>query len=657
MAAQVLATPDVLQYDAIPPKQENYASTYQEMHDLSLKNPEKFWNMASQRYLKWFTPYNRVSNGNFLEGDISWFTEGKINVCYNCIDKHIPERENQTAIIWESDEPGNSKKITYGELLKEVCRIANVLKMKGVRKGDVVTIYMPMIPEIAMVMLACARIGATHSVVFAGFSADALRDRIIDCNSKFLFVTDEGKRGGRKINLKKIANDAAKQCPDLDTMFVYKYTGAEGLEMHPTRDVWMHDLLPKVRPYCPCEAMDSEDTLFILYTSGSTGKPKGVAHSTAGYLLNAALTTDCSFNLAEGDIFCCAADCGWVTGHTYIVYGPLCNGATTVIFESVPTYPDPYRYWDMVQTHKVTQFYTAPTAVRALMRFDAEPIKNYDLSSLRVLGTVGEPINPEAWRWYYNNVGKGKCSLVDTYWQTETGGHIGVNLPGAIPMKPGSCGLPFFGIDFAIVDSTTGVEKVGNNVEGVLCVKRPWPSIARSIYGDHDRYLNVYTRPYPGYYFTGDGAKRDEDGYYWITGRVDDVINPSGHRIGTAEVESALVACPEVSESAVVGFPHEIKGDGIGCFVILRQGFEGTPELVTKLKGAVRAAIGPIATPDFIIFADLPKTRSGKIMRRILRKIAAGEEDSIGDTSTLADPTIVDKLITQFKESVTITKC
>lgn len=643
----VFAVPEVTSYPPIVPRAENFAARYHELYDLSLNNPTSFWDEASKQYLKWHRPYNKVYSGSFLDGDINWFDSGQINACYNCIDKHLPAREDQVAIIWESDEIGNSKKITFRELAKEVSRIANVLRLKGVKRGDVVTIYLPMIPEVAMVMLACARIGAIHSVVFAGFSANALRSRINDCNSKWLFVADEGKRGGRKIGLKKIANEAV-QGTGLDTMFVYKYTGAD-VEMHPTRDVWMHDLLPTVRPYCPCEAMDSEDTLFILYTSGSTGKPKGVAHTTAGYLLNAALTTDTSFNLSEGDIFCCAADCGWVTGHTYIVYGPLCNGVTTVMFESVPTYPNPYRYWDMVQTHKVTQFYTAPTAIRALMRFDATPIKDYDLSTLRVLGSVGEPINPEAWRWYFNNVGRGTCSVVDTYWQTETGGHIGANLPGAIPMTPGSCGLPFFGIELAIVDATTGVEQIGNGVEGVLCVKRPWPSIARTIYGDHDRYLTVYMKPYPGYYFTGDGARRDENGYYWITGRVDDVINPSGHRMGTAEVESALVACPEVSESAVVGFPHEIKGDGIGCFVILRQGFEGSKELEAKLKGAVRAAIGPIATPDFIIFSDLPKTRSGKIMRRILRKIAAGEEDSIGDMSTLADPAVVDTLIQKFK--------
>eukprot|EP00428_Durinskia_dybowskii_P061331 CAMPEP_0170369332 /NCGR_PEP_ID=MMETSP0117_2-20130122/7926_1 /TAXON_ID=400756 /ORGANISM="Durinskia baltica, Strain CSIRO CS-38" /LENGTH=661 /DNA_ID=CAMNT_0010624043 /DNA_START=14 /DNA_END=1999 /DNA_ORIENTATION=+ len=629
-------------------------NNYRELYDQSIADPKAFWTSMSEKYLTWFSPFDRVMDGTFEDADVKFFANGKINACYNCVDRHLPERENQTAIIWEGDEIGTHRYITYRELSQEVCRIANVMKMNGVKKGDVVTIYMPMIPQVAMTMLACARIGAVHSIVFAGFSADSLRDRIQDCNSKFLFIADEGKRGGKSLALRAIANAAAVQCPGVTHMFTFRTTDPELprplSEGKSWQEVWMHEWLPRARPVCPCEWMDAEDDFFILYTSGSTGKPKGVAHTTGGYLLYAAMTTQNSFDLKEKDIFCCVADCGWITGHTYIVYGPLLNGATTVMFESVPTYPNPYRYWDLVQTHKVTQFYTAPTAIRALIRYDAAPIANYDLSSLRVLGSVGEPINPEAWKWYYTNVGRGRCSVVDTYWQTETGGHVATNFPGITPMKPGSCAFPYYGIEFAIVEPQSGKELEGNGVEGVLCIKKPWPSIARTVYGDHDRYRSVYTRPYPGYYFTGDGAKRDEDGYYWITGRVDDVINPSGHRIGTAEIESALVSCAEfVSEAAVVGFPHEIKGEGIGCYIILRQGVEGTAQVTTTLKNAVRAAIGPIATPDFIIYSELPKTRSGKIMRRILRKIAAGEEDSIGDVTTLADPSVVDVLIAKFK--------
>jgi len=603
----------------------------------------------AQKYLSWFEPYDLVRDGGFELGDINWFRNGKINACWNCVDRHLPKKQDQVAIVWEGDEVGTSRSITYKELHVEVCRIANALKSRGVRKGDVVTIYMPMIPEVAMVMLACARIGAIHSVVFAGFSAEALRGRILDCNSRYVVVADEGKRGGKVLGLKSIVDVAVDQCPDVNTMFVFRYTGGERVAMKPGRDVWMNDLMSTVRPYCPCESMDSEDTLFYLYTSGSTGKPKGVAHSTAGYLMYAAMTVTLSFDLKANDIFGCVADCGWITGHTYIVYGPLCSGSTTVMFESVPTYPTPYRYWDLVQRHKVTQFYTAPTAIRALMRYDTAPIADYDLSSLRVLGSVGEPINPEAWKWYYDHVGRGKCTVVDTYWQTESGGHVAANYPGLIPMKPGSCSFPCYGIEFAILDPTTGGELRGNDVEGVLCLKNPWPAIARTVHGDHDRYLNVYMKPYPGYYFTGDGARRDSEGFYFITGRVDDVINPSGHRIGTAEIEAALGTCSEVSESAVVGFPHDIKGEGIGCFVVLREGVVGDSALSGHLKNAVRAAIGPIATPDFIVFSDLPKTRSGKIMRRILRKIAASEEDSIGDITTLADPTIVATLIERFK--------
>lgn len=471
---------------------------YKARYTESLVEPDKFWSDEAQKYISWFSPFTSVMEGTLDLGDVNWFANGKLNACYNCIDKHVSEKGDQVAIIWEGDEPDLNKKITYRELKVEVSRIANVMKSKGVKKGDVVTIYMPMIPELAMTMLACARIGAIHSVVFAGFSAESLKGRILDCNSKFLFTTDEGLRGGKAIKLKGIADTAIAGLPDIITL-VYTRTGAP-VQMTTGRDFSMTELLPSVRGHCPCEPMDSEDPLFILYTSGSTGKPKGVVHHTAGYLLNAAMTTNWSFDLQENDIYCCVADCGWITGHTYIVYGPLCNGATTIMFESVPTHPNPYRYWDLVQKHKVTQFYTAPTAIRTLMRFDTEPINQYDLSSLRVLGSVGEPINPEAWKWYDTHVGKGKCSVVDTYWQTETGSHVCANLPGVIAAKPGSCSLPCYGIDFAVLDPVSGKELEGNDVEGVLCIRSPWPSMARSIYGDHDRYLSVYTRPYPGMY-------------------------------------------------------------------------------------------------------------------------------------------------------------
>ena len=472
--------------------------SYIQRYTQSLDDPDAFWTEEANKYLTWITPFTKVSSGDFDNGDINWFTDGKLNACYNCVDKHLPHRAHQTAIIWDGDEIGTSRLITYAELAREVSKIANVMKTYGVRKGDVVTLYMPMIPELAMTMLACARIGAVHSVVFAGFSAESLKGRIVDCNSKFVFTADQGLRGGKVIELKKTVDLALSDATTaVKTVFVARRTG-DTVAMVTGRDVWLEEEMPKARPYCPCEPMDSEDTLFILYTSGSTGKPKGVAHTTAGYLLNAAMTTKCSFDLREGDIYASVADCGWITGHSYIVYGPLCNGATTLMFESIPTYPNPYRYWDVVQRYKITQFYTAPTAVRALMRFDTAPIKDYDLSSLRVLGSVGEPINPEAWKWYHEHVGRGNCTVVDTYWQTETGAHIAANLPGTMSSKPGSCALPYFGIEFAVLDSTTGKEMIGNNVEGVLCIKRPWPSAARTVYGDHDRYLSVYTRPYKG---------------------------------------------------------------------------------------------------------------------------------------------------------------
>jgi len=626
------------------------------MYDQSITDPDTFWSNQARNNLTWFQPFLSAGMGSFADGDVNWFSGGKLNISYNCIDRHLKTKANQPALLWEGDEPGLIRSVTYLELSHQVSRIANFMKGKGVKKGDVVTVYMPMIPEIAMVLLACTRIGAIHSVVFAGFSANSLADRILNCNSKFIFTADQGLRGGRVIPLKNTVNTACESCPNVQNVFVFKRTNAE-VEMKEGRDIFLEELLPLEKSFCPCEHMDSEDTSFILYTSGSTGKPKGVAHTTAGYLLHANMTTKWSFDIQEGDVFACVADCGWITGHTYTVYGPLSLGSTTVIFESVPTYPNPYRYWDCVQRHKITQFYTAPTAVRALMKFDAGPIADYDLSTLRVLGSVGEPINPEAWEWYYNHVGRGNCHLSDTYWQTETGGHLASSLPGVHTMKPGSCAHPYFGIQFAVIDSTTGKEIEGNGVEGVLCVKSIFPSCARTVYGDHNRYLSVYTRPYPGYYFTGDGCRRDEDGFYWITGRVDDVINPSGHRIGTAEVEAAIDELEEVSECAVVGFPHDVKGEGIGVFVILKNGLVESDELTKKCKLAVRSSIGPFATPDFIVYCDLPKTRSGKIMRRILRKVAHGEVDSIGDTSTLADPDVVPVLVKKFMAAVSAQKC
>lgn len=590
-------------------------------------------------------------HGNFEKGNVAFFLNGKINACYNCVDRHVFEYGNgdDVAIIWEGDEPSDTSHVTYQELLDKVCQIANAFKSMGVKKGDVVTLYMPMIPECLMTMLACARIGAVHSVIFAGFSADAIAERVVCAQSKFVVTADGGKRGGRNLPLKQTCDTAlAKEgCQKIvEKVFVFAHAGGPG-EWVEGRDVKMNKLIADQRPYCPCEWMDSEDNLFILYTSGSTGRPKGVLHTTAGYTLYAMHTTANSFDLKKGrDKFACVADAGWITGHTYIVYGPLLNGLSTFMFESTPLYPDCGRYWDMVQRHKLTAFYTAPTAIRSLMRYGDEPPSKYDLSSLRILGTVGEPINPEAWRWYYEVIGSSECTVVDTYWQTETGGHVVTNLPGITPMKPGSCTLPFYGIDAVVLDGKTGEELEGNGVEGVFAIKQPWPGMTRTCIGDHERYLNVYMQPYPGYYFAGDGCRRDEDGYIWITGRTDDVLNTSGHRIGTAEVESALVACAAVAQAAVVGFPHEIKGQGICCYTTLAVGFDENDDLIKELRNAVRSSIGPFATPDLICFTPgLPMTRSGKIMRRILRKIAAGEIDTLGDTTTLADPSVVDSLI------------
>jgi len=638
---------------------------YKSIHSASIRDISSYWSELARSKLDWFAPFPAaaVVTGSFQEGSVSWFAGGKLNVCHNAVDRYcMPpyNRGEETAVIWEGDEPDSVKRISFHELRSDVCRIANALKASGVRRGDVVTLYMPMVPELTMTMLACARIGAVHSVIFAGFSADAIADRIHDAKSKWVVTASAGSRGGRNLPLKSICDAAIKKerCVGIvEKVFVFDGKGPNGggwekEEVH----VKFTELMEGQRPVCPCEWMDAEDPLFILYTSGSTGRPKGLVHTTGGYSLYAMHTTANSFGLSQQtgpsnpnsphkDVYACVADAGWITGHTYIVYGPLLNGVSTLMFESTPMYPDCGRYWDLVQRHKITVFYTAPTAIRSLMRFGDDAPKKYDLSSLKVLGTVGEPINPAAWKWYYEVIGKGKCAVVDTYWQTETGGHVITNLPGITPMKPGSCTLPCYGIDVVVLDAATGKEIDSSPAEGVLAIKQPWPGIARTCLGDHQRYLNVYMKPYPGYYFAGDGCRRDEDGYIWITGRVDDVLNVSGHRIGTAEVESALVAHPGVSQAAVVGVPHEIKGQGICCFTTLTDGYSESDDLIKELRQAVRTHIGAFATPDMIIpTAALPMTRSGKIMRRILRKIAAGELDTLGDTTTLLDPSVVDTL-------------
>jgi acetyl-CoA synthetase len=617
---------------------------YEKMYKKSIKNPYKFWGDLAQEFLVWQTPFTQVRGGQFSDGNVTWFAGGTLNVSENCLDRHLDERGDQVAILWEGDEPGDVRRLTYRELHADVCRLANCLKMRGVKKGDRVAIYMPMVPEAATAMLACARIGAVHSVIFGGFSADSVRDRILDSDCRVLITADEGLRGKKIVPLKKTADQALQNCPNVHTVFVFERTNAD-VPMTAGRDLRMRAAMNGQRPYCPVESMDSEDLLFLLYTSGSTGKPKGVAHTTAGYLLYTAVTHKYVFDYQEGDIYACMADVGWVTGHSYIVYGPLCNGATTFMFEGIPTYPDAGRYWDMVERHKINSFYTAPTAIRAIAKEGDQWAKKYNRRSLRILGSVGEPINPEAWRWYYDVVGEGRCALVDTFWQTETGGHMITPLPGAIDLKPGSATLPFFGVEPVVLDDK-GQEISGNDVSGVLAIKAAWPGIARTVYGDHARFLETYFKPYPGYYFTGDGCRRDKDGFYWITGRVDDVINVSGHRMGTAEVESALVAHESCAEAAVVGYPHEIKGAGIFAYVILNNHFSESAELIKALKDEVRKIIGPIATPDKILITPgLPKTRSGKIMRRILRKVAAQETDNLGDITTLADPSVVQFLI------------
>jgi acetyl-CoA synthetase len=616
---------------------------YLEMYQRSIDDPDGFWSEQAEQFVSWFRKWDRVQQWNFDNASIQWFAGARLNVAWNCLDRHLQSRGDQTAIIWEGDEPGTDRIITYNELHDQVCRLANVLKQRGIGKGDCVSIYMPMIPEAAVAMLACARIGAIHSVVFGGFSAEALKDRILDSDCKLVITADESLRGGRATPLKANTDKALKHCPHVHSVIVIKRTGAE-LDWKEGRDLWYHEAVKGVSADCPAEEMDAEDPLFILYTSGSTGKPKGVLHTTGGYLLFAAITHKYVFDYHDGDIYWCAADVGWVTGHTYIIYGPLCNGAVTIMFEGVPTYPDPGRWWQVVDKHKVNIFYTAPTALRALMAQGNDYFKQSSRASLRLLGTVGEPINPEAWEWYYHVVGGSRCPIVDTWWQTETGGILVTPLPGATDLKPGSATRPFFGIEPCIVDQQ------GNELEGeaagAFCMKRSWPGQMRTVYGDHQRYIDTYFRSFKGKYFTGDGARRDKDGYYWITGRMDDVINVSGHRMGTAEVESALVLHPAVAEAAVVGFPHAIKGTGIYAYVTLMAGTEPTDALRDELVEHVRNEIGPIASPDMIQWAPgLPKTRSGKIMRRILRNIAANELDDLGDTSTLAEPAVVDELV------------
>ncbi|MEQ9814369.1 MAG: acetate--CoA ligase, partial [Azospirillaceae bacterium] len=596
------------------------------------------------RRIHWMKPYTRVKDVDY-SGDvrIRWYDDGTTNACYNCVDRHLETRADQTAIIWEGDSPSDHKHITYAEVHQNVARLANVLKGRGVKKGDVVTIYMPMIPEAAYAMLACARIGAIHSVVFGGFSPDSLKDRIQDADSVAVITADEGVRGGRKIPLKANTDAALKSCPTVHSCVVVRRTGGS-VAWQDGRDLWYDEELSKVSSDCPCEEMGAEDPLFILYTSGSTGKPKGVLHTTGGYLVYAAMTHEYVFDYHDGDVYWCTADVGWVTGHSYIVYGPLANGAVTLMFEGVPNYPDSSRFWQVVDKHKVTIFYTAPTAIRALMREGEGPVRKTSRKSLRLLGSVGEPINPEAWLWYYNVVGDGRCPLVDTWWQTETGGILITPLPGATMLKPGSATRPFFGVRPVIVDNDG--QHLEGATEGNLCLADSWPGQMRTVFRDHERFRQTYFATFPGKYFTGDGCRRDEDGYYWITGRVDDVINVSGHRMGTAEVESALVAHPKVAEAAVVGYPHDIKGQGIYAYVTLVADEEPTEELRKELVQWVRKEIGPIASPDLIQWAPgLPKTRSGKIMRRILRKIAANEQDQLGDTSTLADPGVVDDLV------------
>ncbi len=633
----------------IYPVRDNISNTalinkdsYLEMYEASISEPDKFWAEQAEKFLTWDASWSEICSENFLTGDAKWFLDGKLNVSTNCIDRHLTDNREKIAIIWEGDSPEDSKHISYEELYSEVCKLGNLLRARGVKKGDRVCIYMPMVPEAAYAMLACTRIGAIHSVVFGGFSPEALKDRILDSNCKVVISANEGIRGGKSIPLKRNVDLALTACPSVHTCLFVKRT-SKNVDWLEGRDIW-YEQVNNYDASCEPEIMDSEDPLFILYTSGSTGKPKGVMHTTGGYLLMAAMTHKYTFDYKDGDIYWCTADVGWVTGHSYIVYGPLCNGGTTLMFEGVPTYPDASRFWQVIDKHRVNQFYTAPTAIRALMGLGNDFVEKTSRKSLRILGTVGEPINPEAWEWYYSVVGETNCPIVDTWWQTETGAHMLTPLPGATPLKPGSATLPFFGIQPALLDKD-GREIEGPG-EGLLMIKRSWPSQLRSVYGDHKRFYETYFKPFPGYYFTGDGAKRDKDGYFWITGRVDDVLNVSGHRMGTAEIESALVLHKLVAEAAVVGFPHPIKGQGIYCYVTLMEGTSPCDGIHSDLIDLCKKEIGPIAKPDIIQWAPgLPKTRSGKIMRRILRKIAANDVAELGDTSTLADPNVILDLI------------
>ena len=626
------------------------AESYQHLYSESINNPEKFWGDQARQLISWSRPWSEVLEWDYHKGLIRWFGDAQLNVCYNCLDRHLDKHGDRTAIIWESDDPNVSKTFSYYELHRLVCRFANVLKADGVRKGDRVCIYMPMIVEAVVAMLACARIGAVHSVVFGGFSSESLRSRILDSDCRVVITADQGVRGGKLVHLKANVDEALTQCPNVRRVIVVKHVGEE-IPFISGRDAWFHELYAEADADCPAEAMGAEDPLFILYTSGSTGKPKGVLHTMGGYLLYAAITHKYSFDYHDGEIYWCTADIGWITGHSYIVYGPLANAATTLMFEGVPTYPDASRFWQVVDKHRVNIFYTAPTAIRALMRLGDAPVRKTNRSSLRLLATVGEPINPEAWQWYYKIVGDQRCPIIDTWWQTETGGHMITPLPGATALKPGSATRPFLGICPAIVDDQ------GNELEGAcegnLVITKPWPGQMRTVYGDHQRFIDTYFSTFPGKYCSGDGCRRDEDGYYWITGRVDDIINVSGHRLGTAEIESALVEHDKVAEAAVVAYPHDIKGQGIYAYVTLMAGIVGDDTIKQELFALVRRQIGAIAIPDVIQWsANLPKTRSGKIMRRILRKIASNDTDDLGDISTLADPSSIKEIIAEKAASV-----
>lgn len=619
---------------------------YKALHQKSLENPDSFWAEQAEKHLSWYQTWDHVLEYDFPQGKISWFGGAKLNATYNCLDRHLDAIGEKTAYFWEGDDPNQSLKLTYKELYQLVNKAAAAFKAKGLKKGDRVVIYMPMVPELAVAMLACARLGVVHSIVFGGFSAESLANRINDCGAKMVITADGSFRAGKTIPLKNAVDAALPNCPEVENILVLDRCGL-GLELG-EKESWWHEVMadPSLPDYVEPEPMDAEDPLFILYTSGSTGKPKGVVHTHGGYLLYAAMTTRITFDLKDDEVFWCTADIGWITGHTYLVYGPLINGLTGLIFEGVPSYPGFDRFWQVVEKYQVNKFYTAPTVIRSVAKEGAAMVDQYDLSSLRLLGTVGEPINPEAWRWYYEHVGKSRCPIVDTWWQTETGGHMMTPLPGVHELKPGSCAQPFFGVDPVIIDPDTGEPAKYPNQEGVLCIRKPWPGMARTVFGDHKRFIETYFSQVPGMYFTGDGAKFDEDGYFWIIGRIDDVINVSGHRLGTAEIESALVAHRDVAEAAVVGFPHQVKGQGIYAFVTLNTGVEKTDEIKKELVKMVRAEIGPVATPDVIQWADaLPKTRSGKILRRMLQKIAAGNVEEMGDTTTIADPSVLEQLI------------